>query len=179
MKTHIGRSTQIIVLLIFTVSHFAWSQENQDPAPRTGPKSSWFVLWPSDQDVIILTTSIEWGIPDRWSFTTRYVHMFDVDRDHKDWLNNLTATLSPGIVGLRLGFGYQAIIMSTFHEFRAVLLRTWGNPLQALSYQTYSGAEYRFGLFGLINLGIGYYAPISDAASGTSSFWGFHCGVGI
>lgn len=140
----------------------------------------------SDQDVILPISSIEWGTPDRWFITSRYVHMFEKDRDNKTWLNSLTITLSPGIAGGRFAIGYQGILPSrsmpdfaVLSEVRAVLLRTWGNPLSTIQNRTFVGAEFRIGLSWMLNLGIGYYTQISASNSDHEQFYGFHIGLGI
>lgn len=173
-----------IVLLLLK---FALPVQCQDkPAADNKRHGSWLVVRPSDQDVILAISSIEWGIPDRWSFTSRYIHMFDKDRDHKTWLNNLTITLSPGISGGRFGVGYQGIFsprsmpdMGLFSEARVVLLRTWGNPLATEADQTLIGAEIRSSLSGMLNVSAGYYRPITAFSGSRNSFWGFHVGIGL
>ena len=158
-----------------------------EAAARTGKgQGSWLVMRPSDQDVILPITSVEWGVPDRWSFTARYVHMFEQNRGNRSWLNNFTVTASPGISGGRLGVGYQGIFsgkrrsdMGLFSEARAVLLRTWRNPLGTAAGRTFAGAEIRVSLPWMINVGGGYYAPVSAGDEQEGSFWGWHIGIGI
>ena len=84
-----------------------WSQDT--PPPEDKPKGFALAVELGPDDVFLPITSIEWGIPDRWSFTARYIHMFDKDRDNKPFLNNLTVSLSPGTDGGRLGIGWQGI----------------------------------------------------------------------
>ena len=174
-------SNAVFLLLLF--AHPVWSQDSLQTAnPK---KSSPFQL--SDQDVILPITSIEWGTPDRWSITSRYVHMFEKDRDNKTWLNNLSITLSPGTAGGRFAIGYQSIYtpyksrgdFAILSEVRAVLLRTWGNPLATLPNRTFVGAEIRTSLSFLFNVGIGYYKQISNLNDDRKDFYGFHVGVGI
>ena len=112
--------------------------------------------------------------------------MFERDRDNKTWINSLTITFSPGIAGGRLGLGYQGILspksMGDFAfitETRAVLLRTWGNPLSTHPNQTFVGAELRISISWMINLGIGYYIQVSSSNSEQEQFYGFHFGIGI
>lgn len=144
-----------------------------------------------DQDVVLTVSSVEWGAPDRWSFTTRYVHMFErkAERDTKPWLNNLSVTLAPGTAGGRLGIGYQGIYspkkskpesdFSLLGEARAVLLRTWGQPLVAGADRTFVGGEVRASLVGAVNVGVGYYRRVSGTTAGRDSFWGYHVGIGM
>lgn len=163
----------------------AWSQE-EPSAPPTKDRRSWMIL--SDQDAFVPITSVEWGTPDRWSFTARYVHFFQRDRDHKPWLHNLTVALSPGTDGGRLGVGYQGIVepdkvskpdWAMFIEARAVLLRTWGNPLETEADRTFVGAEIRFAPIIFLNIGGGYYWPVSSSGGSRDAFWGYHIGIGI
>lgn len=172
-------------LFLLALALPAWSQEE----PSTSPKKehrSWMML--SDQDAIVPVTSVEWGIPDRWSLTARYVHMFEKDRNHKKWLNNLTVALSPGTDGGRLGVGYQGIFSpdstskpdwAMFIEGRAVLLRTWSNPLETEANRTFVGAEIRFAPTIFFNIGGGYYRQVSSSDGSHDSFWGYHIGIGM
>jgi hypothetical protein len=173
-------------VLIFLFVHPVWAQESEQTTKQKKSGGGRGMLQLSDQDVILPITSIEWGTPDRWSITSRYVHMFEKDRDNKTWLHNLSISLSPGIAGGRLGIGYQGIFsprsmpdFGVFSEARAVLLRTWGNPLSTVTNRTFVGAEIRSSLSFLINLGIGYYKQISDANGNRKDFYAFHVGVGI
>jgi hypothetical protein len=173
-----------IVLLLLGFTLQGWSQDK--PPVEKKHHGSWFVSRLSDQDVILTISTIEWGIPDRWSFTSRYIHMFERDRDHKKWLNDLTITLSPGISGGRFGVGYQCIAgfksmpdFGLLSEARMVLLRTWGNPLSVEADRTLIGAELRTSLSGMLNVSFGHYWPISTPAGSRKPFWGFHVGVGI
>jgi hypothetical protein len=173
-----------IVLLLLGFTLQVWSQDK--PPVEKKRHGSWLVMRPSDQDVILTISSIEWGVPDRWSFTSRYIHMFDKERDHKTWLNSLTFTISPGISGGRFGIGYQGVYspksmqdMAILNEARVVLLRTWGNPLAVEADKTLIGAEIRTSLSGMLNVGVGCYRPISAAAGSRNFLWGFHVGVGM
>ena len=173
-------------VLIFLFAHPVWSQESEETEKPKKSGGGRGMLQLSDQDVILPITSIEWGTPDRWSITSRYVHMFQKDRDNKTWLHNLSITLSPGISGGRFGIGYQGIFsprsipdFGVFSEARVVLLRTWGNPLSTVTNRTFIGAEIRGSLSFLFNIGIGYYKQISAPNSDRDQFYGFHVGVGI
>ena len=174
------------VILLFVFASPVWSQESEQTEKQKKSGGGRGMLKLSDQDVIVPITSIEWGTPDRWSITSRYVHLFGEDRDNKTWLHNLSISLSPGISGGRLGIGYQGIFsprsiqdFAVFSEARVVLLRTWGNPLSASPDQTYIGGELRMSLSFLLNLGIGYFTKISDADGPEEDFYGFHVGIGI
>jgi hypothetical protein len=178
----------ILFLLVVAAPAWGWTRTETSGGPRL---RKLLLHQPSDQDVILTISSIEWGAPDRWSFTSRYVHMFEKKavRDVKPWLNNLSVTLSPGISGGRLGVGYVGIGgpkggwfgsgLPIIFESRAVLLRTWGNPLVTATDRTCAGVELRLGFTGLVNVGGGYYRRISAPDSRPDGFWGLHAGVGI
>ncbi len=166
----------------------------QDSTATTAKTVLQKIFMPTSQDVFLPITSVEWGAPDRWSFTARYVHMFDAVevRDTTRSLNNLTVTLSPGTAGGRLGLGYENIFdskkgrrgtsgfdVALLSEARVVLLRTWGSPLTAPSGGTFAGGELRTSLVGVCNIGVGYYAPYGGKSVGATSFWGVHAGIGI
>ena len=177
---------QYALVLIIVFAHPVWSQESEQSTEQKKSGGGRGMLQLSDQDVIVPITSIEWGTPDRWSITSRYVHLFREDRNNKTWLHNLSISLSPGIAGGRLGIGYQGIFsprsmqdFGVFSEARIVLLRTWGNPLTTTANRTFVGAEIRGSLSFLFNLGIGYYTQISESEGHREDFYGFHVGVGI
>ena len=163
----------------------AWGQETT-PTPEKRHHRSWMDL--TDRDTFVPVTSVEWGTPDRWSVTTRYIHFFEKERDNKTWLNEFTVTLSPGTGGGRLGIGYQGIFLpdlaskpdwAMFIEARGVLLRTWGNPLETEANRTFAGAEIRFSPAFFCNIGVGYYWQISAFDGPRDAFWGYHVGIGI
>jgi hypothetical protein len=140
----------------------------------------------SNQDVLLPITSIEWGLPDRWSFTTRYVHEFDISRKPMARRDNFTIICSPATAGMRFGMGYQAIFNQlsgqsflTFFEARAVALYSWGTPYSAPTHVTFLGGELRCVFFIVFNVGIGYYVPASSSSSNDDALWGFHIGLGI
>jgi len=172
-------------LLLLGATSSARSQE-EGSAPERKSGGSALAVELSPDDVLLPVTSIEWGVPDRWSFTARYLHMFGEDRDNKSFLNNFTLSLSPGTAGGRLGIGWQAIFglkgrpdVAFFTEARAVLLRTWGNPLETEPNRTFAGAELRGAIVFILNLGVGYYRQISSHQGPADSFWGYHIGIGI
>lgn len=180
-----GRGAAILfAVLCMIVPAVVTCQETATDAKRSHPVRLAWSLGPDD--VLLPITSVEWGVPDRWSFTARYVHMFTRDRDHQPRLDNLTIALIPGTDGGRLTVGYQGIFKvpgmkeaSCFIEPRAVLLRTWGNPLATEPNLTFAGAEVRAAWAPLACLGIGYYRQISSPEGRTDSFWGVHFGFGI
>lgn len=195
-RTHNWRvpsGTLLGIVLVLVLARPAWSQEAQRPTPPAQRHGSWILTNFGDQDVLLTVSSVEWGAPDRWSFTSRYIHMFDTNRDHKRSLNNLTVALSPGTGGVRLGVGYENIFEATkgkgvsaadagltlLSEARVVLLRTWSRPLSAGANRTFTGAELRTSFGGLMNVGAGYYAQPSAVNGRRESFWGVHVGVGM
>ena len=174
------------VFLLFLFAYPVWSQESEQTSVQNKSRGSWISHRLSDQDVFLTISSIEWGTPDRWSITSRYVHMFEKDRDNKTWLNNLCIALSPGTAGGRFAIGYQGIYspksmqdFAIFSEARLVLLRTWGNPLSTRTNTTFVGAELKICLSWLLSLGVGYYSPITNSNENIKPFWGFHFGIGI
>ena len=174
------------VLLLFLFTHSVWSQESGQ-TKKQKKSSAKRLMWKlSDQDIILPITSIEWGTPDRWSITSRYIHKFEKDKKRRTWYNSIGVSVSPGISGGRLGIGYQGILhpksmrdFGLISEARVVLLRTWGNPLVTETNQTFIGAEIRSSLSALINVGSGYYKRISDTENHRDHFYGFHIGVGF
>jgi len=185
MKTFRNTVHAVVVASLLAVPALpAWSQEA--PAPERKDRSTALAWMLGPDDVLLPITSVEWGAPDRWSFTSRYAHMFDKDRDNKPWLNNFTISLSPGTDGGRFGIGWQGIYslkkgsdLGIFAEARAVLLRTWGHPLQTGADRTFAGAEIRGALGFVCNLGVGWYRQISSHEGPADSFWGVHIGIGI
>jgi hypothetical protein len=100
------------------------------------------------------------------------------------WKNGVGLSLSPGWSGGRIGVDYLGIYLreemkdfALFTQFRGAILRTWGNPLTASPDNTYAGAEIKFCISFLFDIGAGYYYPISDVRE--DPFFGFHIGVGI
>lgn len=140
----------------------------------------------SNQDVLLPISSAEWGLPDRWSFTMRYVHEYDISRKPMARRDNFTITCSPGTAGVRVGLGYQAIFNQlsgqsflTFLEARAVAMRTWGHPYSAPTNSSFLGGEIRCAFFIIFNLGVGYYVPVRSSSSNDEPLFGFHIGLGI
>jgi hypothetical protein len=180
-RANASRAARVLgatALLLFLAP--AVRSEDVNPAEKK-PSPSWLALRLSEHDVYLPVSSVEWGIPDRWSLTTRYVHMFTEDRDHAEWVNCFTATLAPGSGGARLGAGYHAVYTprSILGEARIVFLRTWGDPLETDAGRTFAGVELRVSVTGVVNVGAGYYRRIAGAESRSDSFWGYHVGVGM
>ncbi|MBN1995945.1 hypothetical protein JW935_00235 [candidate division KSB1 bacterium] len=173
----------VILFLLFT--HPVWCQDSGQPEKQKKSAPPRLMLQLGDQDVILPITSIEWGIPDRWSFTSRYVHLFEKERDDKTWLNVCSISLCPGTAGGRFGISYLGLLspksmrdFALITETRMVLLRTWGNPLTALPNHTYAGAELRMSI-GWLNLCFGYYSDAPVSGNGRDKLYGFHFGLGI
>jgi len=179
-------ATALFLLTLAGPASAGTGKETNGPALRR-----LLLPYEGDQDVILTVSSIEWGVPDRWSFTTRYIHMFDrkAERDTKSWLSNLSVTLSPGTAGGRLGIGYLGVYspnsskpgadFDLLGEARMVLLRTWGQPLTAGADQSFAGGEVRISLHGMVVFGVGFYQRISGTADGQGTFWGCHVGIGM
>ena len=147
-------------------------------------KGRFFLIELSEQDKILPIILIEWGKPDRWSFTSRYIHDFHKERTSIPWRNNAGIFFSPGVSGGRLGVNYLGIYSPSskslqgtgfLSEIRAVLLRTWGNPLITNPDTTFAGGEIKLSFF-VFNISAGFYSPITNET--TKSFWGFHLGLG-
>ena len=175
-----------VICVLFLFTQTVQSQDSARTANQNKSRNHRLMLSLSDQDIFLPISSLEWGIPDRWSFTSRYIHMFNKDRNDKTWLNNLCITLSPGTAGGRLAIGYQGIFspksmpdFAVFGEARLVLLRTWAKPLSTATHCTFIGAEIRSSLSALVNLGVGYFTQISNSAGRRKSFYGLHIGLGI
>ncbi|NQU06274.1 MAG: hypothetical protein HQ568_09300 [Calditrichaeota bacterium] len=176
----------LVAFLILTFIHPVWCLESEQDTIEKKSQNRQLMMRLSEQDLILPISSIEWGTPDRWSFTSRYIHNFGKDRCNKTLLNSLTMTLSPGISGGRFGIGYQGVLspksmgdLAILSEARVVLLRTWGNPLSSDPDLTFVGAEIRTSIHFLLNIGIGYYEQISDSNGDPKQFYGFHIGIGI
>lgn len=176
----------VILFLLLFCANTIFSEEAEEPVKKKKSRNSLIMLRLSDWDVILTLSSIEWGTPDRWSITSRYIHEMEKERNGKTWLHNLGLFLSPGVSGGRLGVDYLVIYtpdswgdFALLGDLRAVLLRTWGNPLSTSSDATFAGAEFKICLSFLLNVSAGYYSPIENTNENISPFWGFHLGVGI
>jgi len=185
MKFQFITKALCVISLFLLIANPVWSQDAGQDANQQETKKIRLVFELSEKDFIFPVTSIEWGAPDRWSFTSRYLHMLDKTPHDSGWLHNLGATLSPGTDGGRLGVGYAGFLtlkskpdFTFITEVRAVLLRTWGNPLSTDPNHTFVGAELRVSIV-LINLGAGYYKHISDSNVDLDDFIGFHVGFGL
>jgi len=183
-------STIALLILILSVNS-TLGQDTKPDEKQQKSKNRQGMIHFSDGSILLPITAVEWGAPDRWSFTTMYVSSVWRDEDEvenkKTWHSNLHATLSPGLSGGRLGLGYGLIYdppewgdFGIVSSFRAVLLRSWGHPLSASAGRTYAGAELKVSLSFLLSISVGYYSQISDPGNdSTEEFWGFHCGFGI
>ena len=180
-------SVVLLVLLVLPVASPAWcatrTQTGRDPLLRR-------LLLPHKGEhlVVLSMSSIEWGTPDRWSFTSRCVYMFGSEyaRDHARWINMVALAASPGLDGGRVGLGYQFIPcakpwsnLGLIYEARGVLLRTWRSPMVVAPGRTFAGVELRGSLVGFFNAGAGWYGRVQGADGGRDHFWGFHLGVGM
>ncbi|HHE64807.1 MAG TPA: hypothetical protein ENL09_02180 [Bacteroidetes bacterium] len=178
----------IIILFLFLLLFCAntiFGEESKEKK-QTG-MGKFFLIELSEQDKILPIILIEWGQPDRWSFTSRYIHDFHKEKTSIPWRNNAGIFLSPGISGGRLGISYLGIYTPSseslqgtglLSEIRAVMLRTWGNPLSTSSDTTFAGAEIKLSFF-VFNISAGYYSPLAIGKEDVSSFFGFHFGIGV
>jgi hypothetical protein len=183
------KTTKIVaIFLLFICANNLFSQETEEKNEPIKRPNQRFIFRLSEQDVIMPITSIEWGYPDRWSFTMRYIHSFHKERKRRIWHHGVGISLHPGWSGGRLGFNYSVIYsppspslreFAIFIHLNATLLRTWGNPLTAITNTTYAGPELKIGISWLFNVTAGYYLPISNSAENPKPFWGLHFGVGI
>lgn len=181
MKSPIFAITAAALLFTFSPDTVSGRESEKKDRPNQG-----FVFRLSEQDVILPVASIEWGHPDRLSFTSRYVHGLEKGSKRRTWQNSIGISLSPGISGGRLGVGYIGTYsppslrdFALFTEVRGVLLRTWGNPLPTYPGITFAGAELKICISWLLDASIGYYSPVTDSGEDVEAFWGFHFGIGI
>ena len=54
------------------------------------------IFWLSDRDLFLPITAIEWGAPDRFSFTSRLIHRLDREREGREWFSSVSLMVSPG-----------------------------------------------------------------------------------
>lgn len=136
------------------------------------------------RDILLPITSVEWGTPDRWSFTSRYIHELHDERG-APVQHGIGVTVSPGTAGGRLGAGYHLLIVPDVGEYafliecRGVLLRTWGNPLETGPGRTLAGAELRGSLMPFCNVGVGCYWQVSPEGGPSDPIVGMHFGLGM
>ncbi len=179
----------LLVIAIPGSCHGADAGSVMPQVPGRPSRGSWFVARPSEDDVLLSVSSLEWGNPDRWSFTSRYVHLYGTldERNRGPWVRSITVTLSPGTDGGRLGLGYWGVFtprkgargsgIPIMGEARVVILRTWSDPLGTTAGRTFVGPEKRGSFLALVNVGAGYYRRISAGSRGTLA--AIHVGVGI
>jgi hypothetical protein len=175
----------LAAVLCCSLSVLCQAADNAEEPPEDDPGGIQLFIRLSRKDVFLYLSALEWGTPDNWSFTSRYLHLFNNDAENQSWLHHLTITLSPGTSGGRLGLGYQGIFvpqslpdMAILSEARLVLMRTWGEPYGTVADRTFTGFELRTSFFGIL-LGLGYYIPLPAGAENQDAIWGFHVGLGI
>ncbi|MBT3317036.1 hypothetical protein HN388_03565 [bacterium] len=186
MKFQFITKASCVIFLLLLIVNPVWSQDAGHNAKQQETNKTWLFIKLSEKDIILPVSAVGWGIPDRWYFTSRYHHEFnEIQNDNIKWRNNLCVTASPGTAGGRLGIGYNGFLtfeskpdFAFFTDARAVLLRTWGNPISTDPNHTFIGAEFRVSTV-LINIDIGYYKHISDSNVDLDDFIGFHVGFGI
>ncbi|HKJ91637.1 MAG TPA: hypothetical protein VJ957_00655 [Longimicrobiales bacterium] len=173
-------------VLLFAAAVFALAepcplagQASDTASSRPGLRLGWRL---GERDFLLPITAIQWGSPERWSFTGRFVHRLDVAEHgvHATW----TVGLSPGTGGARAHTGILGVFNLPEHPDTAVrwgasleLLRTWGRPLGAVAYRNYGGVELSGGLPPFLLVGLGRYWPIGAGDAGP--VWGFRIGFGI
>jgi len=174
-----------IIITLFLLLFCLNSIFSQEAEQEEKQKSRGFTRL-TEQDTFLPISSLEWGHPDRFSFTSRLIHSFHKERKRITWRNNAGIFLSPGISGGRIGIDYLGIYspshpnlqeFALFFDLRGVIVRTWGNPLTTEKNTTLVGLEFKLCISFLLSTTIGYYSPISN--EDLESFLGFHFGVGI
>lgn len=179
------RSGLLAVMVLLPLA-LAQPARGQDTEPEPGPRRSLLGGRLGEHDVYVTVSSVQWGAPDRWSFTTRWIHELTRIRQPGEKGHNLSVSLSPGTDVGRLGLGYMMILtndhprfheLALFLETRAVLLRTWDHPLGAAPDRTYAGLEARASIT-FVFVGAGYYRNVSSS-TGTASLWSVHVGIGL
>ena len=75
----------------------------------------------------------------------------------------------------RVELGQKPVVPKEF----AARLFGLGDPKKLALFITYVGVEARICILWLLNVGVGYYSPITNSSEKAVSFWGFHFGVGI
>jgi hypothetical protein len=85
-----------------------------------------------------------------------------------------------------VGVGYYGLFelkekrdLVLFIEPRAVLLRTWGNPLETGADRTFAGLELRGGVGPFLNIGVGWYRQVSSGEGEADSMVALHFGIGM
>ena len=191
MKSRIVLSSITTLLILFLLVNPTWGQDSEPDEQQRKSKNRQGWLRISDRVLLLPITAVEWGTPDRWSFSSLLIYrawaVDDEEESKKTWHHNFHTSLSPGLSGGRIGIGYGLIFdppewrdFGIVSSYRAVLLRSWGNPLFASPDRTYAGAEFKVSLSFLFSVSVGYYSQISDSGDDEKEqFWGFHCGVGI
>jgi hypothetical protein len=173
----VGALTAATLLLITPVP--APPQTTPDEAARQQVRLFWAV---GDDSWVLPLASIQWGQPERWAFTSRYVHrLTDLAAGH---LLFTSAAVSPGAAGGRLSLGLLGIVSSPDlpdlrWETSATLLRTWGHPLDAVANTTYTGLEVVGGLLPFPSLTVGRYWPVPAPRRAAPPVWGFRVGIGV
>jgi len=171
----------IAVLLLLPANPLS-AQERCDAASYEASRRAMKRI--GERDVLLPITSIEWGVPDRWSFTARYIHQMNEDPGALV-KHGVGISASPGTAGGRLAAGSYVLIVPGGKEFgfliecRVVVLRTWGSPLETEADRTLAGVELRGSLMPLCNIGIGWYTQVSPSGGSSDPIVGVHFGLGL
>ena len=103
--------TALLILFLLVNPTLGQDSEPDEQQQKSDNRKGWIQF--SDGSILLPITAIEWGAPDRWSFTSLYVSSVwraeDEVENKKTWHHNLHASLSPGLSGGRFGIGYGLI----------------------------------------------------------------------
>ncbi|OGF68237.1 MAG: hypothetical protein A2Y62_16065 [Candidatus Fischerbacteria bacterium RBG_13_37_8] len=132
----------------------------------------------TDNDIISPIASVEYGRPDRLSFSTQFLHLFPTINTENITQFYVAASISPGIGGIRFKTGIAYVFRDAgWVHVDAVYLHTWWLSSVASSNRNYLGIEARVAI--ILTFGIGYYWRIGETTDSPSRFFGYHVGYGF
>ena len=102
---------------------------------------------------------------------------FRPDHYHGPWGRGILLQIEPGVAGGKLGIGYGRKEGTGGDAIKAVLLRTWGDPVLADENATYVGLEASVSVFAL-RLGLGPLYRVTDVDEDDSR-WSSILGIGM
>lgn len=163
----------VLASLVLALSSVVQAQET---GKKTLRPEDLLVIPIGENGSIVLLTAVEYGAPDKLSFTSAYAHDIPALRSG-DYVTSFRISVAPAVAGIRLKAGLGAYSHSGpgFHG-DLVVMRTWGNPLKVAPDQTWVGAELR--ATALASLGVGYYQRV-QGNRGRDSLFAVHFGVGF